>query len=172
MSEFLKFAFEVLSQVVYLIDEEEKHRKDDYNKESNAAGKEVHDFSGIFEMAYVFTYDIAIGDDMGIGNSFVVITECCIASYVSHFLDLLDTVGIQCVFVVNDCVETDNVSLFQSGSITFLDKNQVAGTEGRCHGIGFYHQRCIAHDVGYVLVVSGCHCGKCIQRCHQYDHPQ
>lgn len=73
-------------------------------------------------MAHVFTYDIAIGDDMDIGNSFVVITECCIASYVSHFLDLLDTVGIQCVFVVNDCVETDNVSLFQSGVSHFLIK--------------------------------------------------
>ena len=68
---------------------------------------------------------------MGICDSVVVITKCCIASGISYCIDLLDTVSVQCIFVINNCVETDNVSLFQSGGITFLNEDQVSGAECR-----------------------------------------
>ena len=72
---------------------------------------------------------------MCICYTIVVITECCIASCVSNCIDFLDTVGIQCIFVINDRMETDDIAFFEGGCVTFFDKDQVSCTECRCHGI-------------------------------------
>ena len=47
---------------------------------------------------------------MLICNTIIVITDCRIASCIAYCLDALDTVRIKCIFVVYDCVETDDIS--------------------------------------------------------------
>ena len=109
---------------------------------------------------------------MLIGDAIVVVTDRRIASRIAHRLDRLDPVRIQSIFIVDNRVEADDIPFLQRRRITFFDKNQIARSKRRYHGIRLYRQRRIAKYICNVLIVPRRHRRERIQRRDQNDRPQ
>lgn len=63
-------------------------------------------------MTGVFSDDVAVGNDMAVRDAVVVITHGGVAADTVAFINFFNTVGIQCIFIINDGVEADDISLF------------------------------------------------------------
>ena len=109
---------------------------------------------------------------MLVGNAVIIVTDGRIASRIAHCLDRLNAVRVQCILVINDRVEADDVPFLQRRRVTFFDKNQIAGSKRRYHGIRLYRQRRVAKYICNVLIVPRRHRRERIQRCDQNDRPQ
>ena len=113
-----------------LEDEEDQQRENDDDEEADAAGEELHDIAEVGETADIFADDIAAGDAALVGNVIVVAFRD-VSAHADIAVDLDDAVGVQCVLILDNGMEGDDVADFKRVGIAFLDDDHVAVVEGR-----------------------------------------
>ena len=157
--------------MIHLIDEENQQGQHDNQQEAHAAGQEVHYLAEFWQPGDELTNDVAVGNHVDIGNQ-IVVALGHIAADTALLLNLVNAVGVQGKFVVDNGMEGDDVAFFQGGGVAFADDDQVTGVERGSHGVGHHAQGGVTGKACHMAGILGGQGGEGEQCGEQNNCPQ